>query len=70
MFRTIFLSVFGFGLGLFMLLNSAVVFSKLVKGDAWNVTPEQKLVSAVVTCLVGIVLILWTYLLLKKSKSQ
>ena len=70
MLRKIIFSVMGFGLGLFMLFNSVVVFSKFIKGAAWELTSQEKLFSIVISCLVGLVLVIWTYLLVKKSGNR
>ncbi len=57
---------FGFGLGILMLLNSGVVLYQFLADMPWNITPAERIFSAGITCLVGIILIAWTYLLVKK----
>ncbi len=57
---------FGFGLGVFMLFNSGVVLYQFLADVPWNITPTERLFSSGITCLVGIILIIWTYLLIKK----
>lgn len=49
-----------------MLLNSGVVLYQFLADMPWNITPAERIFSAGITCLVGIILIAWTYLLVKK----
>lgn len=58
--------ILGFGLGFFMMFNSAVVLYQYLAGMEWNITATERLFSVFITGLVGIVLTTWTYLLIKK----
>lgn len=65
MFRKIVFYAFGFGLGAFMLLNSAVAFYRFLHGYRL-LAPSEWMVSSIITFLVGTILIIWTCLLFKK----
>ncbi|MCH9611764.1 MAG: hypothetical protein S4CHLAM102_02380 [Chlamydiia bacterium] len=70
MLRKLLLSIPGFGLGAFMLFNSLVVVMKIRSGTEWHITPEEKMASAIITGVVGGILVLWTYLLIKKDQGS
>ncbi len=63
-----FFAIVGFGLGAFMLLNGAVAYYRATTDATWVLTTTEKFVSAGITGLVGIVLIAWTSVIIKKKK--
>jgi hypothetical protein len=68
MLKKIAFYLLGFGLGIFMLFNSMMVLYQFLAGIPWNITPAERLFSSGITFLVGLILIIWTYLLRKKSQ--
>ena len=65
MISKIFLGLIGFILGAFMLINSIVVFFRFLRGYRL-ITPSEWLFSSIITFSVGVVLFIWTILLIKK----
>lgn len=59
--------IFGFGLGAFMLFNSVVAFNRFLHGYRL-LEPYEWMFSSIITSLVGVILIIWTYLLIKKKR--
>lgn len=68
MIKKIVLCIIGFGSGLFMLLNGIVIYNKYLDGSSWSITPGERLYIACITFIVGLLLVLWTYLLIKKKR--
>lgn len=66
MIRKILLCVFGFGLGIFMLFNSIVALNRFLHGYEKPLEPFEWMFSSVITFSTGVVLLVWTYLLVKK----
>lgn len=60
------ISIIGFGLGAFMLFNSAMLGYKIFQGTEWVITPFEKQLSLVMSLSVSAVLLTWTRLLTKK----
>ena len=65
MLRKIMLSIIGFAFGAFMLVNGIGAFYRFLYGYRL-LTPSEWMFSSIVTFSVGIVLIIWTLLLIKK----
>ncbi|PCI93536.1 hypothetical protein COB11_05130 [Candidatus Aerophobetes bacterium] len=59
--------IFGIFLGCFMLVNSAICFYRYLNGYSRVTSPQEWLTSFILTFVVGVVLIIWTSLLLKKQ---
>ncbi|MCK4934119.1 MAG: hypothetical protein KAR79_00880 [Simkaniaceae bacterium] len=67
MCRKLVIGSVGFFLGVFMLFNGAVCLYRVKHGYPM-ITSSEWLTSAIVTLLVGCVLVVWTALLIKTRK--
>lgn len=56
-------------LGLFMLLNACLVFYRFSCGKVWELTRFEKIFSSATTAMVGALLLVQTYRLIRRKKE-
>lgn len=60
-------SILGFPLSIFLLINSYIVFQRYLTPYTRALDPSEWLTSSIVTGSTGIILLIWTVLILKKK---